>query len=142
MRQPMFYLIDDDQNSAAFLMRKLDSAESRFGVQCQWFNSAESGHEMMMAISATSSQDRPDLVIVDLKSSSQANENFLVSVAEIARSAGVPLVTMVNSADTDKRAALRRAGADEIFKRPADVMEYRSEVERLIEFSAQSKRAG
>lgn len=140
-RQPLLFLIDDDSHSARFLMRKLENAcEQRGGLRCEWFGSADDGHKMMTAMPDNTPEERPDLVIVDLKSNSRANEDFISVIAPIARYAGITLVTMVTKADDKKRKALLRAGAAEVFERCADIEEFKAEVAEIIEFSVRNMR--
>ncbi len=133
--QPDFVLIDDDPHSARFLMRKLEAA-ARQSISWEYHEDAEAGRNALSARRAAG--DHADLVIVDLKAHSQANEEFISAIVP----AGSPVVTMIAGADDARRGALRRAGVAEVFDRPADIDAYTAEVSKLLAVAARFDRAG
>lgn len=135
-RQPLFFLIDDDPHSARFLMRKLENAcGERAGIRCEWFGDMNTSQNMLADLPSKAPEERPDLVIVDIKSHSQANEKFIAAISPAVKAANVILVAMTHKTDSKKQKLLLNAGAEKIFERHAKLEKFETEVTKIIRFS-------
>ncbi|SEQ06370.1 Response regulator receiver domain-containing protein [Devosia sp. YR412] len=134
---PFVALIDDDQHSAHLLTRMLLAEGS---PRVQWYGDAVRGHARLVDVLTDPSAHWPSLVIVDLKSHSCANMDFLRSIQPLPHQKGVSMVAMVHASESDQREALEDCGAAAIFFRHADRDAYRREAASLVSFWARSQR--
>lgn len=130
-------LVDDDQHSAHLLTRMLIAHGS---PSVQWYGAADAGHAMLDAVLANPMASWPDLLIVDLKSHSGANLEFLYSIQSLARQKGVPVAVMSPPLERAGRDALHDAGASAVFFRRAELDAYRREAAGIVSFWARSQR--
>jgi DNA-binding response OmpR family regulator len=133
---PYLALVDDDQHSAHLLTRMLLAHGS---PRVQWYGSAVDGRLVLGDILANPSADWPSLLIVDLKSHSSANLEFVSSIKSLAFQKGVPVVVMTPPLDRSDREALHDAGASAVFFRHAELDAYRREAAGIVSFWARSQ---
>jgi DNA-binding NarL/FixJ family response regulator len=134
---PFVALIDDDQHSAHLLTRML-IAHGSPDVQC--YGNATDGLVKLQAVLSDINANWPGLLIIDLKSHSGANLEFISSIQHLARQKGVPVVVMAPTLDRDGRQALLDAGASAVFFRQAELDAYRREAASIVSFWARSQR--
>ena len=134
---PFVALIDDDQHSAHLLTRMLIAHGS---PDVQWYGHAVDGVERLQSVLGNVSANWPGLVIVDLKSHSGANLEFVASIQQLARQKGVPVVVMAATLDRPGRQALEDAGASAVFFRQAELSAYRREAAGIVSFWARTQR--
>ncbi|ODT49662.1 hypothetical protein [Devosia sp. 63-57] len=130
-------LIDDDGHSAYLLTRMLLGQGS---PDVRHLGDAASGEAALLALLADAGGDWPDLVIVDLKSHSGANLEFLARNQAVLRPKGVRIAVMAQIAGLQAREALLAAGATAVFCRHAELDAYRHEAADIVSFWAQSQR--
>lgn len=130
-------LVDDDPQSAALLMRTLKALGS---PPLRWFDGAIAGQQDLVSLLADEQADHPALLVVDLKSHSEANADFLRDINKLARRAGILMVAMSHSDRPSSRDALLQAGAAAVFLRHADSDAYRREAASLLSFWTHSLR--
>lgn len=136
-KAPFVALVDDDQQSAQLLTRMLLAHGS---PAIRWYGDAAAGHDMLASAVADTASDWPGLVIVDLKSHSGANVEFLRSIQSVIRNTGLPVVAMTQCAERVSRDTLLEAGATTVFFRHAELGAYRREAASLVSFWARSQR--
>ncbi|MGV8854421.1 MAG: hypothetical protein ACOH2L_07210 [Devosia sp.] len=129
-------LIDDDTHSADLLTRTL-VAQSAPGVQ--YYGNAIAGLSRLKAVISDASAYRPALIIVDLKSHSNANLEFLATVAPVLAQVGIPMIVLTALVEEQGRALLDH-GAAAIFNRHADRDAYRRVAADIVEFWALTQR--
>ena len=134
---PFVALVDDDQHSASLLTRTLLAHGS---PRVQRFGDAADGYAKLSGVLTNSAAVWPSLIIVDLKSHSAANLDFLRSIQPMAYQTGVSVVVMLHPAERGRRDLLEASGAAAIFFRHTDRDAYRREAASLVSFWAQSQR--
>ena len=135
---PFVALIDDDQYSAHLLTRMLLAHGS---PDIHWYGNASDGLARLQAVLGDVAAHWPGLLIVDLKSHSDANLEFVSSIRQFMRQKGVPIVVMVpTTLDREARQALHDAGASAVFFRHAELDAYRREAAGIVSFWARSQR--
>lgn len=134
---PFVALIDDDQHSAYLLTRMLVAHGS---PHVHWYGNAADGLTCLQAVLANSAASWPSLLIVDLKSHSAANLEFVASIQLLMRQKGVPVVVMAATLDRQQRQALQDAGAAAVFSRQAELDAYRREAAAIVSFWARTQR--
>ena len=134
---PYVALVDDDQHSAHLLTRMLLA----HGSPCvQWYGGAAEGKLRLVNVLADARAEWPGLLIVDLKSHSAANHEFVASIQSLTRQKGVPVAVMAPPLDRQGREALHEAGASAVFFRHAELDAYRREAAGIVSFWARSQR--
>lgn len=128
---PVFALVDDHVHSARLFARTLRNADAP--VQVRWLGDAGRAMRSLERL-LTDTGSTPDMIVVDLKADSAANENFVTRLAPHARTAGVPVAVMAAGLDPQKRQRLLSAGAAAAFERHHDFDAYRHEVEQISSF--------
>lgn len=129
---PVFALIDDHIHSARLFARTLRSTDAF--VRVRWMGNAGRALRSLERLLSDRGTGTPDMIIVDLKASSAANENFLARIAPQARAAGIPVAVLATGLDHDKRQRLLSAGATAAFDRHAEHGAYRRQVERISSY--------
>lgn len=135
--EPFIVLIDDDGHSAHLLTRML---AAHGAPEIRHFASAEEGEEQLAAMVRDVRNVWPSLVIVDLKSHSRANIEFLGRNHAAMRQKGIPLAVMTAPIDRPAREALHHAGASRVFFRQARLDAYRQEAAAIVSFWARTQR--
>lgn len=129
--QPYLALVDDDSHSARLQIRML---LAHGAPSVSWLQ----GGEAAMAELATQLQagglDLPGLVIVDLKSNSEATATFVRGLRALPGGSGLLIAAMAQVPARDSRDALEAAGADAVFERHAEVESYRREAASIVRF--------
>lgn len=125
--QPNVALVDDDFFSARQMTRHLGAAGAGAMTHFASADLAMAGLARMTREGAA-----PDLVIVDLKSSSQASATFVALVGTIIPQ--LLVVAMAPSLDRDVRQSLHDAGAAAVFERCPDLELFKRETNAIIEF--------
>lgn len=136
-KAPFLALIDDDEQSARVLTRTL---VAHGAPAPRWYGGAVEGRQRLHSVLSDPAGPVPGLVIVDLKSHSAANAEFLRSVNPLAGQAGMLMVAMSQCDKPATRAALLEAGATTVFIRHAELGAYRREAASLVKFWARSLR--
>lgn len=129
---PIFALVDDHIHSAELFGRTLRDTEDL--AQVRWLGNAERAFDALVPLLRNIGVDTPDMIVVDPKSDSGANEDFVARLAPHARKAGVPLAAVVAGLNTDKHNRLLQAGASAVFERHHEVEAYRREIARICSF--------
>ena len=125
--QPSVVLVDDDFFSARQMIRYLGTAGAGPVTHFASADLAVAGLLRLTHDGAT-----PDLVVVDLKSSSAASAVFIAQL--LAGQPGLFVVAMAPSLDRDVREALHQSGAVAVFERCADLTLFKRETSAIIEF--------
>lgn len=134
---PFVALIDDDQHSAHLLTRML---LAHGAPSIQWYGNAVDGRDRLLDVLHDHNADWPTLVIVDLKTHSAANGEFLRSIQPLAHQKGISVVVMIHPGESAQREALEDSGAGAVFFRHAELAAYRREAASLVSFWARSQR--
>ena len=96
-RQPAIVLVDDDFHSARLMMRML---AAHAGPPVEWMEDSAAALEALSAFASLPAKDGQfTMVIVDLKSSSVATRDFIVSLKQAAPK--LLLIAMAPSLDRD-----------------------------------------
>lgn len=134
--QPFMALVDDDAHSARLMIRTLlaNGAPSVNWLEGEALASAELGKLLDDKRAA-----RPELVFVDLKSSSAATAEFIRALRARPDSKGLLVAAMAPPQDRDTRQALLAAGADAVFERHGDIDLYRRESAAIVSFWVRSQ---
>lgn len=82
----------------------------------------------------------PELVVVDLKASSQATREFILGLRKLEGTADLIVVAMAPDLDKDIRDELIDAGADAVFQRHADLDTFRREIAGIVSFWVRNQR--
>lgn len=134
---PFIALIDDDGHSAHLLTRML---LAHGAPDVRHFALPPVGEAFLAQTLADTGREWPGLVIVDLKSHSGANIEFLARNQALLRQKGIPLAVMTQPTDRAGRQALHDAGASAVFFRQADLEAYRHEAAAIVSFWARHQR--
>ncbi len=127
MNGPAIALVDDDQYAASQMVRCL----GRAGASAM--TTYASARQALGDLAALVADDlAPDMVIVDLKSSSRATEVFVATLSDSLPS--LLVVAMAPTLDRALREKLLRAGAAAVFERCADLKRFQSETDAIVEF--------
>ncbi|MEO5807768.1 hypothetical protein [Devosia sp.] len=130
-------LIDDDAFSAQLLTRMLLAAGA---PQVTWLGGRDDGKAKLDDLLATPGATSGTMLIVDLKASSLATQEFVASIAAAAGDLDLPIVAMAQADDRETRSALYRAGAAGVFVRHADRDAYRLQAAEIVSFWARIRR--
>lgn len=134
---PFVALIDDDQHSAHLLTRMLLAHGS---PDIHWFGNAVDGLTCLQSVLGNVAANWPSLVIVDLKSHSGANLEFVTAIQQLMRQKGVPVVVMSPTRDRQDLQSLENAGAAAVFFRQPELDAYRREAAGIVSFWARTQR--
>ena len=134
---PYIALVDDDAHSARLLTRMLLAHGS---PRIADFASAADAVTQLTPVLSQGPQAWPSMLIVDLKSHSVANLEFVTALAPIIGKLDIPLVVMAQSAERPSASALHDAGAAAVFTRHADREAYRREAANIVSFWARCQR--
>jgi len=135
--QPFIALIDDDGHSAHLLTRML---RAHGAPDVRHLGGAAEGRARIEAVLADPDAAWPGLLIVDLKSSSTANLDFVSAIQALLRQKGIPLAVMSQPLDRAGRERLHDAGASTVFFRQAELDAYRREAAAIVSFWARHQR--
>src|SRR5690606_4194967 len=94
-------------------------------AQVKWLGGADRAIRALVQLLDGADGNTPDMIVVDLKTHSAANEDFIVRIAPHAKSAGIPVTAVVAGLDAEKRERLLGAGAAAAFERHHDLAAYR-----------------
>ncbi|MBU1305753.1 MAG: hypothetical protein KKF33_09555, partial [Alphaproteobacteria bacterium] len=83
----------------------------------------------------------PTVLIVDLKSHSGANLEFVESVQGLLKGKGIAVLVLAAEAGKEARNALLNAGAAKVFVRHANVEAYTDVAADMVEFCSLAQRA-
>lgn len=129
---PVFALVDDHIHSARLFSRTLRETE---GVaQVKWLGNAERAFRALVRLLGDTDGNTPDMIVVDLKSHSGANEDFIARLSPHAQNAGIPLAAVVAGLNADTHQRLLEAGANAVFERHHDFQAYRREIAQICSF--------
>jgi AmiR/NasT family two-component response regulator len=135
--QPFLALVDEDAHSARMMSRML-AAHGAPDVQ-SWGDGEAAERAFQITFDGPRSS-RPSMIIVDLKSRSNATRDFLAAVRERSRAASIILVAVVPGSDPALRDSLMDAGAMAVFERHADLAAYRAEAASIVSFWVRNQR--
>lgn len=129
--QPFMALVDDDSHSARLMIRML---LAHGAPSVSWLN----GEALATAeIHRLLDDDRatiPGLVVVDLKSSSEATLEFITKLRAMRDGHSLLIAAIAASLEREPGEALLSAGADAVFERHADINSYRREAAAIVSF--------
>ena len=134
---PYIGLIDDDGHSAHLFMRMLAAND---GPSVCHYGDAETGIADLAEVLGNPKASWPDLLVVDLKSHSDANLDFVRRHHAGLRQKGVTLVVMVPLHDGARRKTYLEAGAAAVFFRQPELTAYRQELTAITNFWADNGR--
>ena len=135
--QPYFALVDDDLHSARLLMRML---AAHGAPTVNWQESPALAMTELAGSLADDNASIPALVLVDLKSSSEATEQFVKQLRALPGASSLLVAAVAPSLERARRDALLDVGADAVFQRHAEVDFYRREVAAIISFWVRNQR--
>lgn len=130
--EPLFVLVDDHIHSARLMRRAMQMNASPARVA--WIGNARRAERTLARLLGPGATQRPDMVIVDLKSYSGASAAFISRIGNLAAAANVPLAAITDTGAADPRHALLKSGADAVFVRHHDLDAYRAEMAKIIDF--------
>jgi len=136
-RQPYLLLVDDDGHSARLLTRML---LAHGAPSIQWIESSEEGLSQIKSLLDSRARHLPGLVVVDLKSSSNASAEFVSKISAMERSNSLLIVVMAVGLDRITRESLLQAGADAVFERHSELQAYRAEAAAVVSFWVRHQR--
>ncbi|WP_417585216.1 hypothetical protein [Pelagibacterium sp.] len=130
--EPLFVLVDDHKHSARLMRRAMQATTSPARVA--WIGSARRAERTLLRLLGSSGIDRPDMVIVDLKSQSGASADFISRIGNFVADANVPLAAIADTGAAECRRELLDSGADAVFVRHHELDAYRAEMASLVDF--------
>ncbi len=134
---PFIALIDDCLHSARLLMRTL---QAQGAPDVRHFGTASAGETALADMLSSATLTWPDMVVVDLKSHSQANLDFIGRNQALLRQRGIPIAVMTQPTGRAGRQILHEAGVSAVFFRQPERAAYRQEAAALVHFWARSPR--
>jgi DNA-binding NarL/FixJ family response regulator len=134
---PFLALIDDDRHSATLLTRML---LAHGAPRVDWLGDGEASLSSLTDALSGQGSHRPDMIVVDLKSSSRASAEFLRSIQPLAHRCDVPAVVVAQPNNGAQRDLLEDCGASAVFYRHADPAAYRQEAASMVSFWARRHR--
>ncbi|MBB4051909.1 DNA-binding response OmpR family regulator [Devosia subaequoris] len=134
---PFIALIDDDGHSAHLLIRML---AAHGAPQVRHIGSAEASEAFLVECLSDIDREWPGLVILDLKSHSGANLEFVTRHQALLRQKGIPLAVMMQTTDRARRQEMQDSGAATVFFRQAELDAYRREAAAIVSFWARNQR--
>ena len=135
-RQPAIALVDDDPHSARLMMRML---AAHAGPPVEHMEDPAAALEALSAFAGLPAKEGQfTMVVVDLKSSSNASSDFIVALKAAAPK--LVIVAMAASLNRDVRNALLDAGAAAVFERHGELNAYRREAANIVGFWVRSQR--
>ncbi|WP_127145299.1 response regulator [Pelagibacterium montanilacus] len=129
---PVFMLVDDQVHSARLLSRAL--AETDMAPRLVWLGDARRGHRLFTHLARSAPGRLPDMLVVDLKSHSDASSDFIESIRNETDQHHIPVAAIAASLDAPVRQKLLRSGAAAVFQRHPDIASYRAEIADLANF--------
>jgi len=133
-RQPAIALVDDDFHSARLMTRML---AAHGGPHVERLSDPETAAETLAATGAVPS-DGQCMVVVDLKSSSNATRDFVQRLK--VQAPHLLVVAMAPTLDREVRNSLLDAGAAAVFERHGELNAYRREAANIVGFWVRSQR--
>ncbi|HVY50564.1 MAG TPA: response regulator [Devosia sp.] len=135
LEQPAIALVDDDFHSARLLTRML---AAHGGPHVERMSDPEAALKALSSGLDGSPANRISMVIVDLKSSSTASQDFIVRLKHAAPN--LLVVAMAQSLERSIRNALIDAGAAAVFERHGELNAYRREAANIVGYWVRSQR--
>lgn len=129
---PVFALVDDQVHSARLMTRTMIEADSPARVI--WLGDARRAKRSLQALLDEAAVNTPDMIIVDLKTHSGATAEFISEIGNLKAKADVPVAAIAASLDAESRNAILGSGADAVFERHHDLVQYRKEMAQLTSF--------
>jgi DNA-binding NtrC family response regulator len=133
--QPAIALVDDDFHSARLLTRML---AAHGAPHVERMSDPATALETLVAMSAAAPFGDGCLVVVDLKASSTASQDFIARLKHEAP--GLLVVAMAPTLDRNTRNALLDAGAAAVFERHGELDAYRREAANIVGYWVRSQR--
>ena len=130
--EPFFVLVDDHIHSARLMRRAMQMNASPARVV--WIGTAGRAERTLTRLLRGPAAQRPNMVIVDLKSHSGASAAFISRIGNLAASANVPVAAITGTGADESRQVLLKSGADAVFARHHDLTAYRAEMVKIIDF--------
>lgn len=130
-QQPYLVLVDDDAHSARLMTRML---LAHGAPSIEWIDNAEAGLSKIKIALSGRDIALPGLMIVDLKSSSDATPQFVAEASGLDQRRDIPLAAMAQDGDRYGRDRLLGVGAHVVFERKADLHDYRAEAAAIVRF--------
>jgi CheY-like chemotaxis protein len=127
-------LVDDDTHSARMMIRML---LAHGAPSVDWMADADLAETTLRAALGPTGKDAPALVLVDLKSSSEATADFVSRLRSMPGSSELLIAAIAPSLERAHREPLLIAGADAVFQRHADANAYRREAASIVSFWVQ-----
>ncbi|KKB07259.1 response regulator [Devosia chinhatensis] len=138
MSEPGFIALVDDDDHSAYLLTRMMAAHGAPAIS--HFGTAALGEGQIAAMLQDPLANWPGLVIIDLKSHSSANLEFLERNQALFRQKGIPIAVMSPPLSAAGCEALTAAGAAGIFFRHAELDAYRREAAAIVTFWARHQR--
>lgn len=134
-RQPAIALVDDDFHSARLMTRML---AAHGGPHVERLSDPEAAAKSLIATAAVPSVNGQCMVVVDLKSSSNATRDFVQRLKNQAPH--LLVVAMAPTLDREIRNSLLDAGAAAVFERHGELNAYRREAANIVGFWVRSQQ--
>jgi hypothetical protein len=135
--RPFMALVDDDFHSARMMTRMLIAHGA---PSIRWMDGAAAAALDLGALLSGDEASFPGLVIVDLKSSSRASEDFIATIRALPRANDLLVAALAPSLDREVRDNLLDAGADAVFQRHPDIESFRRETASIVSFWVRHQR--
>ena len=130
-------LVDDDTHSARMMIRML---LAHGAPSVDWLSDVDAAETTFRDNLARTGVELPALVLVDLKSSSQATADFVARLRAMPGASDLLIAAMAPSLERPYREPLLVAGVDAVFQRHADAHAYRREAASIVSFWVQHQR--
>lgn len=133
--RPAIVLVDNDAHSARLMSRML---VAHGGPAIDWLQDAPAALDALASLNLTEQDGGQLLIVVDLKTSSTATQEFIVALKQ--RAPRLLVVAMAPSLDRAVRNDLLDAGAGAVFERHGNLDRYRREAASIIAFWVRGQR--
>lgn len=135
-QRPYLALLDDDPESARLLTMML---LAHGAPSVRWLESADQARAELASLLAARDL-LPELVIVNLKVSSEASATFIKDIRAVPYGHSLVIAAMTSAPERRLQEIQLAAGADAAFERVADDAGYRRVAARLVRYWVRSQR--
>jgi len=129
--QTFLALVDDDSHSARMMIRML---LAHGAPSVSWLDGEGMASGELRKLLEDGTATIPALVIVDLKSSSTATQDFVSALRAMPGGDALLIAAVSSTLEREPRELLLNAGADAVFQRHADINFFRREAAAIVSF--------
>lgn len=129
--QPFMALVDDDSHSARLMIRML---LAHGAPSVSWLDGEAMATTEIGKLLDNDTAALPGLVIVDLKSTSNATPEFITKLRGMRDGRSLLIGALAPNLERETREIYLSAGADAVFERQADIDSFRREAAAIVSF--------